>query len=121
MPTIITDVEQSGQWAIVELFGHKVVAGYITKDESFGAPLLRIDVPETTVFPAFTQRYGLSAIYGITCVSEEVARAAAQANVVDPVSVYVPDLAQLTRLRQEVAMLRKGLPGPPDDDDEDDD
>jgi len=52
--------DEKGQWAIVELFGHKVVAGYTAKDEQWGAPMLRINVPETTAFEAFTQFYGLS-------------------------------------------------------------
>jgi len=79
-------------WAIVELMGHKVVAGLVSKSEMLGAPLLRVDVPATSAYPEFTQQYGPSSIYCVTFVSEEVARRAAEANKTNPVSVYVPDL-----------------------------
>jgi|SRR5579859_6702 len=125
-PIEITEQTQ-GEWAIVEIMGHKVVAGYVTKDEMFGQPMLRIDVPETSVYPAFTQHYGVQAIYCMTYVSEEVARRAAEANKNNPVSVYVPDLsdvphlrAQNERMRAELNALRSGLPAPEQDNDADD-
>lgn len=117
---------QQGQWAIVEIMGRKVVAGYITQAVQFGLPMLRIDVPATSIFPAFTQEYGAQAIYAITYVSEQVARMTSESNKVNPVSVYVPDLADMQRaqlenkrLRDEVRQLH-ALPKPSDDDDEDD-
>lgn len=113
--------QQQGQWAIVEIMGRKVVAGYITQAVQFGLPMLRIDVPATSVFPTFTQDYGAQAIYAITYVSEQVARMTAEANKVNPVSVYVPDLADMQRaqlenkrLHDEVRQLR-ALPEPSDD------
>ena len=33
-------------WAIVELMGHRRLAGYVTETELAGAPMLRLDVPE---------------------------------------------------------------------------
>jgi len=59
------DEQQSSTWAIVELFGHKTLAGRVTKDTSL-FPLLRIDVPATEVAPEFTAEYGPGAIYSIT-------------------------------------------------------
>jgi len=121
--------QQQGQWAIVEIMGRKVVAGYITQAVQFGLPMLRIDVPATSIFPAFTQEYGAQAIYAITYVSEQVARMTAESNKVNPVAVYVPDLVDMQRaqldnkrLRDEVRQLR-ALPEPSDDEDaiEDDD
>lgn len=39
------------QWGIVvELMGHKVVAGLIQKSELLGKPMLRVDVPATSTF-----------------------------------------------------------------------
>ena len=112
------DTIKEGQWAIVELMGHKVVAGYITQAVQFGLPMLRIDVPATSIWSAFTQDYGAQAIYAITYVSEEVARMTAEANKVNPVAVYVPDLSEMKRaqlenerLRQEIRDLR-ALPEP---------
>lgn len=109
---------ESGQWAIVEIMGRKVVAGYITQAVQFGLPMLRIYVPATIIWPEFTQDYGAQAIYAITYVSEEVARMTAEANKVNPVAVYVPDLSEMKRaqlenerLRQEIRDLR-ALPEP---------
>jgi hypothetical protein len=125
--------EETQQWGIVELMGHKVVAGLIQKSEMIGAPLMRVDIPATSVFPEFTQFYGTNAIYCVTFVSEEVARRTAEANKVNPVSVYVPDLVtkeQYDELRQKAAELQeqvwklKRLPAPAEmedgDTDEDD-
>jgi len=118
--------QQQGQWAIVEIMGRKVVAGYISQAVQFGLPMLRIDVPATSIFPAFTRDYGREAIYAITYVSEQVARMTAEASKENPVAVYVPDLADMQRaqlenkrLRDEVRQLR-ALPSPSDDGDEDD-
>ncbi len=94
------------QWAIVELMGHKVVAGKIQKSEMLGKPLLRVDVPETSAFPAFTQFYGEAAIYCVTFVSEEVANLTAEANQTNPVSVYVPDLIPPEKHREIVESLK---------------
>jgi len=79
------------QHAIVELFGHKTLAGCVTKDTSV-FPMLRIDVPATSQYPAFTAEYGPGAIYGIRYVSEEVAQRTAEAIKENPVTVYAPDL-----------------------------
>ena len=97
------DEQQSSTWAIVELFGHKTLAGRVTKDTSL-FPLLRIDVPATEAAPEFTAEYGPGAIYGITYVSEEVARRTAQAIKANPVVVYNPDLVtreQFDRMQDE--------------------
>ncbi len=121
------ETTEQGQWAIVEIMGRKVVAGYVSQSVQFGLPMLRIDVPATSAFPAFTQEYGAQAIYAITYVSEEVARMTAEANKINPVAVYVPDLAEMQRaklenerLRQQIRDLRS-LPSPGGDGSEQDD
>lgn len=123
-----TPVEQSsdaGQWAIVELMGHKVVAGRVRQDTALGPALMRVDVPATSAFPAFTQFFSDNAIYCVTVVSEDVARSAAESYKANPVSVYAPDLVtrdeherQVDALRQQMARLSRGLPAPDDDDEE---
>lgn len=110
--------QNNGQWAIVELMGHKVVAGYVTEETHYGAPLCRIDVPETSAHPKFTQFYGGSALYCITPVSEEVARLTADKIKVNPVNVYVPDLVTREQLERAVEQARRLLPKP-DEEDED--
>jgi len=118
--------ENEGQYAIVELMGHKVVAGLASKSEMLGKPMLRVDVPATSAYPEFTQLYGESSIYCVTFVSEEVARLTAERSKVNPVSVYVPELIsksdhnEVIRRKDEIIeSLKRGLPSPELDDDED--
>ena len=96
--------EEITSWAVVELMGHKVVAGLIQKSEMLGKPLLRVDVPATSAFPEFTQFYGEAAIYCVTFVSEQVARMTAERAQVNPVSVYVPEL--ITKEQHEKTVQR---------------
>jgi len=127
-----TQQVETGQWAILELMGRKVVAGYLTKDDWQGHAMLRIDVSATSAFPAFTQVYGPQAVYCITYVSEEVAKLTSEHNRVNPISVYVPDLQDVRRVCEENDELRdalrqmqeqlhkaRALPAPDDDDDDD--
>ncbi len=103
------------QWALVELFGHARIAGLVTEQAIGGCSFLRVDVPATDKDPAFTKCYGNAAVYAMTFVTEEIARAAANAYHVVPVSVYeIPELRQL-RLPDRVADDRE------DADDRDDD
>ncbi len=100
--------EQQSTWAIVELFGHKTLAGRVTKDTSL-FPLLRIDVPATEAAPEFTAEYGPGAIYGITYVSEEVARLTAAAVKAQPVAVYSPDLVTREQFEKMQDQYRKRI------------
>src|SRR3990172_7755719 len=114
----MSDNGQSDQvWAIVSLFGNKTVAGCVTKDTGL-FPLLRVDVPETSVAPACTREFGPCAIYEILYVSEDVARSTAERLKDDPVRVYAPDLVTRAQFddmqesyRQKIMELR-GLPDP---------
>ena len=96
-------------WGIVELMGHKVVAGQISKSEMLGKPMLRIDVPATSAYPEFTQFYGDGSIYWVTFVSEVVARMTAEQTKVNPVSVYVPELITREQLDEVVRQYEKRL------------
>jgi len=119
--------EEVQQFGIVELMGHKVVAGRIEKSELLGKPMLRVDIPATSAYPAFTQFYGEAAIYCVTFTSQEVAQRAAEQCQVNPVSVYVPDLvtkekydslvARTNELREDLQRAR-GLPAPDEGEDE---
>ena len=72
-------------WALVELFGHQRIVGFLSQ-QSFGTGVLfRVDVPDllkeqegsltkVVVRQGFTRYFGLSAIYSITPVSEEIVR-----------------------------------------------
>jgi len=94
--------DNTTNWGIVELMGHKVVAGQISKSEMLGKPMLRIDVPATSAYPEFTQFYGDGSIYCVTFVSEDVARLTAEQTKVNPVSVYVPELITIERHKEVI-------------------
>jgi hypothetical protein len=67
-------------WALVELFGHQKIVGYLSQ-QAFGTGVLfRVDVPDLlkdskVVRKGFTRYFGLSAIYSITPVDEATVRA----------------------------------------------
>ena len=112
--------DQSSQWAIVEIFGHKTLAGKVTKDTSL-FPLLRIDIPQTSTYPAYTVEHGPQAIFSITYVSEEVAGKIAESLKVNPITVYSPELVTreqfektMDKYKQRIAQLRQ-LPAPIND------
>ena len=66
-------------WALVELFGHQRIVGFLSQ-QTFGTGVLfRVDVPDLlkegkVVRVGFTRYFGLSAIYSITPVSEEIVK-----------------------------------------------
>lgn len=62
-------------WAKVELMGHGLTAGLVSRPEEWGG-LIRVDVPNDETEDGFiTEMYNISAIYAIKPVSEEIARA----------------------------------------------
>jgi hypothetical protein len=62
-------------WALVELFGHQRIVGFLSQ-QTFGTGVLfRVDVPDLlkdgkVVRDGFTRYFGLSSIYSITPISE---------------------------------------------------
>jgi len=101
--------ENSGQWAVVELMGRKVVSGLIQKSVELGPPMLRVDVPATSEYPAFTQFYGETSLYCVTMVSEEVAGLTAEQCKVNPVSVYVPNLISREKHEDTIRQMKETL------------
>lgn len=73
------------EWAILELMGHRRLAGYVSEATIGGAALLRIDVPGENDTKA-TQFYAPGAVYCITPTTEDVARSVAARNQPAPVS-----------------------------------
>jgi hypothetical protein len=74
-------------WAILELMGHRRLAGYLTEQTVAGTAFVRIDVPaaEPDTAPVATQFYAPSAIYCITPTTETLARRLARAHQPAPV------------------------------------
>lgn len=75
-------------WAILELMGHRRLAGFVTDVAMFGTQMLRIDIP-INENDKVTQFYGGTAIYCVTPSSEQIARGlAAQTQATLPVSSF---------------------------------
>ena len=80
------------EWAVIELFGHRKVAGKVTEFVIAGKGFLRVDIPEDeredgnkgqTIF------YGPDAVYSIIPVGEDEARAASRVFEFKPVDRIV--------------------------------
>lgn len=71
MPETISTFEG---WAVLELMGHRKLAGYVTEHTVAGAGFLRIDVPGRDGEQVATQFYAPGAIYCLTPTTEEIAR-----------------------------------------------
>lgn len=88
----MTESEKFEGWAVVEMLGHKQLAGRVSEQVVAGAALVRVDVPETQqrkyvegyggyvveAKPGYTKIIGVGSIYCITPCDEETARRAAQ-------------------------------------------
>ncbi len=73
-------------WAILELMGHRKLAGQISEVTIGGAPMLRLDTPSAA--GDVTQFYSAAAVYCITPCNEKTARAVADAYRPQPVSRF---------------------------------
>lgn len=74
-------------WSILELMGHRRLAGYVSEQEVAGQGFLRLDVFTIVPGPAVaTQFYSPSAVYCLTPTTEEIARAIGAKATPAPVS-----------------------------------
>lgn len=117
-------------WAIVEMLGHKKLAGFVSEQTIAGAALIRVDVPATPedtrsgdAWPAtagYTKLIGVGSVYCLTPCSEEVARRAAREieRMNDPIPVYIPVQRQLVAAATNAAV--SDAVAIDDDDDEED-
>jgi len=83
-------------WFIVELMGHRRLAGWVTEQTIAGAGFLRIDVPGPGAEPLATQFFAPSSVYALTPTTEAMARRVAEASRVEPVKEW--ELPQRTGL-----------------------
>ncbi len=72
------------QFAVVEMMGHRKIAGRIMQSELAPGALIRVDVFGATGEIERTEHVGSSAIYDITICSEQTAKAAAIAHNPQP-------------------------------------
>lgn len=81
----MTEPSENGpftEWAIIELMGHRRLAGWLSEQEIAGRGFLRLDIPSD---PPATQLYSPSAVYCITPTTEALARAVAKTAQHSPV------------------------------------
>lgn len=65
------------EWAIVEMLGHRRVAGHVREVQLAGAGFLRLDVPATPGHDAQTQYISPSSVYALHPTTEAIATAVA--------------------------------------------
>jgi hypothetical protein len=81
------------EWAILELMGHRRLAGKLTEATIGGGAFLRIDMPMKDGKTS-TQFYSPGSIYCITPTTEAIAREVAMASQPEPVNRWeFPQLA----------------------------
>lgn len=83
---VMTDAFES--WAIVEIMGHKQLAGRVSEQVVAGQTFVRIDVPAVGGLSPFTKLVGPASIYAITPVAEDVAKLYADRLRERPVSAW---------------------------------
>jgi hypothetical protein len=67
------------EWCIVELLGHRRLAGHIQEVQLAGAGFLRLDIPEANGDAGRTQYIAPGSVYALHPTDEATARHAAQA------------------------------------------
>lgn len=94
--TSLTSADAYEGWAIVELMGHRVIAGKVSEASQYGAAMLRVDVPNGDGETAITQFYGGSAIYALTPCDEAAARKVLNRrwDLPEPVRLALPEPAR---------------------------
>ena len=77
-------------WAIVELMGHRRLAGHVAWQAMGGADFMRLDIHGNGdgVPPQITQFYAPGAVYCITPTTEDIARKVGARSMPVPVSRY---------------------------------
>jgi len=89
------------EWAILELMGHRRMAGKVTEAVIGGGAFIRIDVPRDNGTQT-TQFYSPQSVYCITPTTEEMARAVARSSQPAPVSRWELQLAEGRLVRDEI-------------------
>jgi hypothetical protein len=89
-------------WCLLELMGHRRIAGFISEASIAGGSFVRIDVPGDSRSAPATQFYAPGSIYAITPITEELARRFAERARPAPVSEYdLPPRPMLARVEGE--------------------
>lgn len=92
------------EWCIVEMLGHRRLAGYLSEVQVAGQGFLRLDIPDAGNDPGRTQFLAPGSIYALHPVTEATARKAAASWRPEPISHW-----ELTA----IATLAPEHPNPP--------
>lgn len=93
-----------GEWVVLELMGHRRLAGYLTEQELAGHGFLRLEIPGEVLYDAkgerhekgrATQFYSPASVYAIHPVSEEAARLVAVRTRPEPLTSWELPLPRL--------------------------
>ena len=93
------ELKKFNEWCILELLGHRRVAGKVTEATIGGGSFIRIDMPMKDGKTS-TQFYSPGSIYCITPTTEEIARGVALHCQPEPVQRW--EFPQLQQPEQEV-------------------
>ncbi len=98
----MTDTERNPfeGWAILELMGHKRLAGYVTEVEFAGSAMIRIDIPGDEEGDTASQLYNSSAMYCLTPTDETTARRVAKMSAMAPMTRWELQVSE----RQQAAI-----------------
>lgn len=91
-------------WAIVELMGHRRMAGWVSQHEFAGHAFLRLDIPgDSTGEASASQLYSPSSVYCLTPTTETMVRAIALRNKPEPVQRW--ELPQIDAPKSSVEQM----------------
>jgi hypothetical protein len=92
-------------FALISLFGHKRLAGKVTLMNLGNSTLLRVDIPETKLIPAFTKFINPSAIYTMDPITSELMQTMAESIKEQPIESYnIMDVMK----KMKVALAERG-------------
>ena len=80
--------EEFRQWVVLELMGHRKLAGFLTEQEIAGKSFLRLDVHDVENDTVITQFYSADSVYCITPVTEEMANQVSKIYRPEPVNRF---------------------------------
>jgi len=100
------------EWTILELFGHRRLAGLVREETIGSASFIRIDVPDGNGGFCATQYYSPSAIYCMTPTTKEMAEQVAARDRPQPVQRWelLPEETQQTPLEEPEYTDEEELP-----------
>lgn len=76
------------EWAIVEMLGHRQIAGHVREVQIAGAGFLRVDIPAGDGTTAATQYISPASVYAVHPVDEQTAQLVADNHDQAPMNIW---------------------------------